>query len=176
MREAWTTPCGGAWRSSAGRGCWFRPSSAAARARCSTSSCSSRRWAARGAGALAAPARGGGDTQPLRVPADRRGIARWPLGVIGPEKLLEVAFDGAAVSAEDRRGSSAARRGALQAGALARTAEMVGAAQRVLELAVEYAKTRVQGGRPIGGRQAHPPARAGLLRGRDRFPRLLPPA
>src|SRR5947208_6838795 len=80
--------------------------------------------AAHVADALVVAARAGGETQLLLVPTDRRGIARWPLEVIGPEKLFEVAFDGA-VSAEDRLGSSAGRRGALQAGALARTAGMV---------------------------------------------------
>ena len=129
--------------------------------------------AAHVADALVVAARAGGDTQLLLVPTDRRGIARWPLEVIGPEKLFEVAFDGAAVSAEDRLGSSAGRRGALQAGALARTAEMVGAAQRVLELAVEYAKTRVQGGRPIGGHQAIQHACADLVRDVDASRGLL---
>jgi len=58
-------------------------------------------------------------------------------------------------------------------GALARTAEMVGAAQRVLELAVEHAKTRVQGGRPIGGYQAIQHACADLVRDVDASRGLL---
>jgi len=55
----------------------------------------------------------------------------------------------------------------VQAGALARTAEMVGAAQKILEITVEHAKTRVQGGRPIGGHQAIQHACADLVRDVD---------
>src|SRR5256885_299402 len=106
------------------------------------------------ADALVVGTRAGGDTALLLVPTDRRGIARWPLETIGLEKRFEVAFDDVAIGTDDRLEPAAARRAALAAGALARTAEMVGAAQRVLELAVEHAKTRVQGGRPIGGHQA----------------------
>ena len=42
----------------------------------------------------------------------------------------------------------------LQIGAIALACEQVGGAQRVLEMAVEYAKTRLQFGRPIGSFQA----------------------
>ncbi|MGH7308485.1 MAG: acyl-CoA dehydrogenase family protein, partial [Candidatus Rokuibacteriota bacterium] len=55
----------------------------------------------------------------------------------------------------------------------ARTAEMVGAAQRVLDLAVEHARTRVQGGRPIGGYQAIQHACADLVRDVDASRGLL---
>src|SRR5207237_3661288 len=116
------------------------------------------------ADALVVAARVDGEPALLLVPTDRRGIARWPLETIGPEKLFEVAFDDVAIGADDRLEPAAARREALAAGALARTAEMVGAAQRVLELAVEHAKTRVQGGRPIGGHQAVQHACADLVR------------
>ena len=50
---------------------------------------------------------------------------------------------------------------------------MVGAAQRVLDLAVEHAKTRVQGGRPIGGHQAIQHACADLVRDVDASRGLL---
>ena len=53
---------------------------------------------------------------------------------------------------------------ALRTGALARCAEMAGAAQRVLELCVEHARVRVQGGRPIGSHQAIQHACADLYR------------
>ncbi len=43
---------------------------------------------------------------------------------------------------------------ALDRGAVALAAEQVGGAQRVLEMSVEYAKVRVQFGRPIGSFQA----------------------
>ena len=50
---------------------------------------------------------------------------------------------------------------------------MVGGAQRVLELAVEHARTRVQGGRPIGGYQAIQHACADLVRDVDTSRGLL---
>src|SRR5207245_8847391 len=62
---------------------------------------------------------------------------------------------------------------ALRAGSLARTAEMVGGGQRVLGLALEHAKTRVQGGRPIGGYQAIQHACADLVRDVDAARGLL---
>ena len=114
----------------------------------------------------------GGDL--LLVPADRSGVARLPLDTLSGEKLFEVTFDAVEVGAEDRLGRGAdALAAALTAGALARTAEMVGAAQHVLELAVEHAKTRVQGGRPIGGYQAIQHACADLVRDVDASRGLL---
>jgi alkylation response protein AidB-like acyl-CoA dehydrogenase len=129
--------------------------------------------AAHVADALIVAARAGGSRTLIVLPADRRGLTRWPLEAIGPEKLFEVTCDGVALSAEDRLGSATARHDALAAGALARTAEMVGAAQRVLEMAVEHAKTRVQGGRPIGGHQAIQHACADLVRDIDASRGLL---
>ncbi len=110
----------------------------------------------------------------LLLPADRAGVARLPLDTLSGEKLFEVTFDAVQVRAEDRleRGADALA-SALTAGALARTAEMVGAAQRVLDLAVEHAKTRVQGGRPIGGHQAIQHACADLVRDVDTSRGLL---
>jgi alkylation response protein AidB-like acyl-CoA dehydrogenase len=111
------------------------------------------------------------------LPVDRPGIARHALETISGEKLFEVTFDGVEVRPDDclgRLGSAAAVLApALRAGALARTAEMVGGAQRVLELAVEHAKTRVQGGRPIGGYQAIQHACADLVRDVDASRALL---
>ena len=110
----------------------------------------------------------------LLLPGDRDGIARLPLDTLSGEKLFEVTFDAVDVRAEDRLpGGAAALAHALTAGALARTAEMVGAAQRVLDLAVEHAKTRVQGGRPIGAYQAIQHACADLVRDVDTSRGLL---
>jgi alkylation response protein AidB-like acyl-CoA dehydrogenase len=113
----------------------------------------------------------------MLVPTDRPGVARLPLDAISGEKLFEVTFDGVEVRPDDRLGSSGSVRevlaSALRAGALARTAEMVGGAQRVLELAVEHAKTRVQGGRPIGGYQAIQHSCADLVRDVDASRALL---
>jgi len=113
----------------------------------------------------------------LVLPAARRGISRQPLDTMSGEKLFEVTFDDVEVSADDRLGPAGRARetlaSALQAGALARTAEMVGAAQHVLELAVEHARTRVQGGRPIGGYQAIQHSCADLVRDVDASRALL---
>ena len=81
-----------------------------------------------------------------------RDLARHRFAVCGDDVLGEPGRGGAALAS------------ALTAGALARTAEMVGAAQRILELAVEYAKVRVQSGRPIGAFQAIQHRCADLLR------------
>jgi alkylation response protein AidB-like acyl-CoA dehydrogenase len=117
----------------------------------------------------------GGDL--LLLPCERRGIARLPLETISGEKSFELTFDAVDVAADDRLGrpgdGADALAAALTAGALARTAEMVGAAQRVLELAVEHARTRVQGGRPIGGHQAIQHACADLVRDVDTARGLL---
>lgn len=129
------------------------------------------------AGALVVVARADEDLALLLVPTDRPGVARLPLDGIGEEPLFEVAFDGVRVNAGDRIAPAGAGRErlarALQAGALARTAEMVGGAQRILELVVEHARTRVQGGRPIGGYQAIQHACADLVRDVDAARGLL---
>lgn len=117
----------------------------------------------------------GGDL--LLLPADRPGISRLSLDTLSGEKSFEVAFDGVEVDAADWLGPAgrgpAGLEAALTAGALARTAEMVGAAQRVLDMAVEHARTRVQGGRPIGGYQAIQHACADLVRDVDTSRGLL---
>ncbi len=124
--------------------------------------------------AVIVAARAGGELRLFLVPTDRAGVACLPLDTIGLEKLFELAFDDVAVGVEDRlTGGGDDLVAALEAGALARTAEMVGAAQRVLELAVEHAKTRVQGGRPIGGYQAIQHACADLVRDVDASRGLL---
>ena len=110
----------------------------------------------------------------LLLPADRAGIAWLPLDTLSGEKLSELTFDAVEVRGEDRLGRGPeALAAALAAGALARTAEMVGAAQRVLDLAVEHARTRVQGGRPIGAYQAIQHACADLVRDVDTSRALL---
>jgi alkylation response protein AidB-like acyl-CoA dehydrogenase len=118
-----------------------------------------------------------GDIALLLVPADRPGIARFALDTMVPDSVFEVTFDRVSVGPEDHLvppgAGHAVLAAALQAGALARTAEMVGAAQRALELAVEHAKTRVQGGRPIGAYQAIQHACADLVRDVDASRGLL---
>jgi 3-oxocholest-4-en-26-oyl-CoA dehydrogenase beta subunit len=129
--------------------------------------------AAHVADALIVAARDDGARRLALLPADRPGVTRQPQETIGPEKLFEVTCDAVSLTAADILDRQDAGFEALQAGALARTAEMVGAAQRVLELAVEHAKTRVQGGRPIGGHQAIQHACADLVRDVDASRGLL---
>jgi alkylation response protein AidB-like acyl-CoA dehydrogenase len=121
--------------------------------------------------------RSGADLRLLVIPTARPGVTTLPLDAISGEKLFEVVFDDVAIGAEDAlaapAGGRAALATALRAGALARAAEMVGGAQRILELAVEHAKTRVQGGRPIGGYQAIQHSCADLVRDVDTARGLL---
>jgi alkylation response protein AidB-like acyl-CoA dehydrogenase len=88
---------------------------------------------------------------------------------MGGDPVFAVTFDGVPVAAGDLVGAPGEGwqrlEPALARGALARCAEMIGAAGRILELAVEHAKTRVQSGRPIGAFQAIQHACADLLRG-----------
>ena len=94
----------------------------------------------------------------LLLPMDRSGIASLPLDSMTGDKLFELAFADVPIRPDDLLGAPG--RGvtllapALRLGALARSAEMAGAAQRVLEICVEHARVRVQGGRPIGAHQA----------------------
>lgn len=113
---------------------------------------------------------GRGATGPsaLLLPMDRPGIAAHPLDSMTGDKLFELTFTDVEVRADDRLGAPgdawALLGPALKAGALARCAEMAGAAQRVLDLCVEHGRVRVQGGRPIGSHQAIQHACADLYR------------
>jgi alkylation response protein AidB-like acyl-CoA dehydrogenase len=115
-----------------------------------------------------------GDDALLVVSTDRTGVARHSLHTIALEPVFEVTFDRVVVESRDRLpGPAGALAAALDAGALARTAEMVGAAQRIMELVVEHARTRVQGGRPIGGYQAIQHSCADIVRDVDAARGLL---
>jgi alkylation response protein AidB-like acyl-CoA dehydrogenase len=96
------------------------------------------------------------------------GITLVPLDTISGEKLFEVAFQDVPVRSQDLLGTAGqgwpALAGGLQIGALARGAEIVGCAQRILEICVDYAKIREQSGRPIGAFQAIQHHCADLLR------------
>ncbi|MBN1368219.1 MAG: acyl-CoA/acyl-ACP dehydrogenase [Dehalococcoidales bacterium] len=86
------------------------------------------------------------------------GIEYTPLKSIAGNKQFEVKFDGVKVPYEGVIGKlGEAGEGlerTLARAAVAKCAEMVGGAQRVLEMTVEYAKNRIQFGRPIGSLQA----------------------
>lgn len=93
------------------------------------------------------------------VPGDAEGLARRPhVTMDSTRRLAEVTLDGVRVGADARLGRAGAAAGplgrALDRAAIALAAEQVGGAERCLEMAVAYAKERVQFGRPIGGFQA----------------------
>jgi alkylation response protein AidB-like acyl-CoA dehydrogenase len=104
----------------------------------------------------------------LLLPMDRAGIGVHALDSMTGDKLFELELTDVAIGPDDLLGAPgggwALLGPAFRLGALARCAEMVGAAQRVLELCVEHARGRVQGGRPIGGYQAVQHACADLYR------------
>jgi alkylation response protein AidB-like acyl-CoA dehydrogenase len=102
------------------------------------------------------------------LPMTRTGIAALPLDSMAGDRLFELSFDGVVVETEDLLGSAGAAATLVAPGfaqgALAQAADMVGAAQRILDLCVEHARGRVQSGRPIGSFQAVQHAAADLLR------------
>jgi len=118
---------------------------------------------------LIVAARGQGGISLFHVERDRPGITSSPMASMDGERLFEVTFDAVPVEADDLLGPAGGGwdvlRPALARGALARSAEMIGAAQRIFDLAVAHAKARVQSGRPIGSFQAIQHACADLLRG-----------
>ena len=92
------------------------------------------------------------------VPRDSQGMSQTLLKTVSSDRQSEVVFDRVAVPSSGvlggpRSGWPTIER-VLQRGAVGKCAEMVGGARRVLEMTVEYAKRRVQFGRPIGSFQA----------------------
>ena len=92
------------------------------------------------------------------VEPSRPGITCTRLATFGGEPTYDVTFAEVAVAAADRLGAPGAAAAALERtrsqAAVGMLAFMVGAAERVLEMTVDYAKTRTQFGRPIGSFQA----------------------
>jgi len=92
------------------------------------------------------------------VDAKSPGISLTPLITIASDKQFEVVFDKVKVPRKNMLGEL--DRGwdvikdILPKGTLAQCALMVGGAQQVLEMTVNYAKERVQFGKPIGSFQA----------------------
>ncbi len=100
-----------------------------------------------------------GDLALFVVARNAPGIAVRPMSSMDlTRKAYEVVFEGVRVASGDMLASGASALDALgRARAIATTglvAEMTGGMQRLLELTVEYAKTRKQFGRPIGQFQA----------------------
>jgi alkylation response protein AidB-like acyl-CoA dehydrogenase len=113
-------------------------------------------------------ARDGAGPSLLLLERTRPGIALAPMPSMTGEKLFEVTFGEVAIDPGDVVGARGSGIDVLAAawrlGALARSAEMLGAAERILALAVEHARSRVQSGRPIGAFQAIQHTCADLLR------------
>jgi alkylation response protein AidB-like acyl-CoA dehydrogenase len=90
------------------------------------------------------------------VTADASGLTRTPLSTMDQTRKqakLEFAGTPATLLGTEGEGWSVLER-VLDLAAVALAAEQVGGAQLVLEMAVQYAKDRVQFGRPIGSFQA----------------------
>jgi alkylation response protein AidB-like acyl-CoA dehydrogenase len=92
----------------------------------------------------------------LAVDKDAAGVTRTPLHTMDQtRKQARLEFSGTParlVGTEGGAGDAVTR--TLDLAAVALAAEQVGGAQRVLEMSVDYAKTRIQFGRPIGSFQA----------------------
>lgn len=94
----------------------------------------------------------------LLVPAGTGGVTCEPLDTIGNDHQCRVTFDGVRIPAENVLGADGEGEAVARAidcwGAAAKCAEMIGGAERVLEMTVDYAKQRTAFGRPIGSFQA----------------------
>jgi len=90
----------------------------------------------------------------FRVDGSAPGLARTPLATLDPTRRM-ARIDFADVPATRLDGDAAAAlRTAADLAAVALGAELVGGLGRAVEITVEYAKVRVQFGRPIGSFQA----------------------
>jgi alkylation response protein AidB-like acyl-CoA dehydrogenase len=93
----------------------------------------------------------------LCVPANEKGITVTQLKTVDmTRRMCHVKFDNVAASeviGTEGKGWGTLRR-VLDIATAALSAEMVGTAQKALDISVDYAKTRVQFGKPIGSFQA----------------------
>ena len=102
------------------------------------------------------PARTGAGTSIFAVQGDAAGLTRTPLSTMDmTRKQARIELDGVAgeLVGPDGGGWPILSR-TLDLAAVALANEQVGGAQRVLEMSVQYAKDRIQFGRPIGSFQA----------------------
>jgi alkylation response protein AidB-like acyl-CoA dehydrogenase len=89
------------------------------------------------------------------VKGDAEGLTRTPLATMDQtRKQARLEFVDTGLADRDRRRCRAGAVQDLDLAAVALAAEQVGGAQRCLDSSVEYAKTRIQFGRPIGSFQA----------------------
>src|SRR5207247_6533524 len=92
------------------------------------------------------PALSGSTPAVYVVEASAPGVSVTPLTTLDPgTRVAQVTLDGAAVAAEAKLPADALAF-LLQRGAVGAAAEMLGAARRCLDMAVEYAKVREQFG------------------------------
>ena len=101
-------------------------------------------------------ARTGDGISLFRVEGDAAGLTRTPLATMDQtRKQAKLEFSGtpATLLGEENGGEAVLGR-VLDLAAVALAAEQVGGAQKVLDMSVQYAKDRVQFGRPIGSFQA----------------------
>lgn len=86
------------------------------------------------------------------------GIVMTPLGTLARDRQFRVTLEGVAISKDDVIGPVGGAWPLLEpvihSGIVAFSAYMVGASERIHAMAVEFAKNRVQFGRPIGSFQA----------------------
>ncbi len=92
------------------------------------------------------------------VPMEEKGIVVSPHATMTLEKQSQVDFDGVRISADSVLGEIGegwpVLERALERAATAKGLEMVGGAEAVLEMTLDYVKDRVQFGRPVGTFQA----------------------
>ncbi|MBI2918528.1 MAG: acyl-CoA/acyl-ACP dehydrogenase [Chloroflexi bacterium] len=105
------------------------------------------------------------------VPTTTPGVKATALDTLDVDRQYEVAFSGVAVSGEGLVGKAGqgweVLQGCRERANVIQCAEMVGGAQKALEMAVDYSKQRVQFGRPIGSFQAIQHKAAGMLSDTD---------
>jgi len=98
------------------------------------------------------------DISLLLVEAKSPGLAIAPLVTMGGDKQFEVSFDRVKVPRTNLLGSNNGGWPVLQKillmAAVAKSAEMMGGTERIMELVLPWTKERVQFGRPIGSFQA----------------------
>ncbi|HWE51274.1 MAG TPA: acyl-CoA dehydrogenase family protein [Bryobacteraceae bacterium] len=114
---------------------------------------------AKGANFILVAARVDGELAILLVPADAKGVGVTLMpGIDLTRRLYSISFENVFVPGENLLARGAAAKAAIEAAhdvaCVGLTAEMVGGMQRLLDLTVEYAKTRKQFGKPIGTFQA----------------------
>ena len=99
-----------------------------------------------------------GDVSLFIVPRSTSGVSQTLLKTIASDRQSEVMFENATVPASallgELNGGWDTIERVLQWGAVGKCAEMVGGGRQVLDMTVDYAKERVQFGRPIGSFQA----------------------